>query len=292
MGVSQLCSVFEDAREHLTLLMQLLTLEPELAAYNMKLMTTKCLNTAVMTMTLYLGMMSALPHTRYCDVQHVKARHKRQPNRGSTSGSALMRSVLRASPLNKRYLHYVMLTDGDLTLPDGRGEVYFPGHVFVIEHGVDGYKLYQSYVERYDLNQHICHRGGSLRLDRAQMQLVMEAVKRFVAAPTWTEQSSRDFALLTHVEPDVFQGAFGGARNDDAILLCHRTVEFKGGCTNALLAYVERKQAEMDTLGGVAGDIYGDPSMYAAGTSPLTRAQVSAGLADLRARLLGNNQSK
>lgn len=285
MGIAHLCRVFEDAREHLALLMQLLTLEPELAAYNMRMMTTKCLNTAVMTMVLYLGMSRALTYTRFCDVQNVKAR------RSVANASDLWSTVMSKIEPSKRILHYVMLTDGDLALPDkDMGTVYFPGHVFVIEHGGsdDSYKLYQSYIDKYDLDQHIRHRGGSLELNRAQMKLIMDAVKQFVSTDIWSEQCSRDFALLTHVQPEVFQTSFGGARKAGAILLCHTTVEFQGGCTGELLAYVDRKLKDVAAYGSESST-YGDPSMYANDAKPLTRAQVRSGLADLRAMLLSNN---
>ncbi len=303
-GGENLCGMADAVRDHVPLLMQLLTNEPAMRDYHMQLITTKCLNTSVMLMLLMLGE-HALHHTRQCDVQNVRERFQAAvsasaPQAGEFGdASALRDAVLRPLAPGGRRLHYVMLTDGNMpapvtaSSPGGKQGKYFPGHVFVVEKGAEGYHLYQSFVGKYDLVQHIEHRGGSLLLTERQMALVLEALVRFTASAVWDERCSRDFSLLTHIEPQVFDGLFGGATKRDAVLLCHREVALEKDCSHALRRYVAEKAAALGPASAAtpsADDsrVYGDPALYAAaprGAVPLTVAQVRAGLADLSARL-------
>ena len=332
-----MCGMADVVRDHVPLLMQLLTNEPAMRDYHMQLITTKCLNTSVMLMLLMLGE-HALHHTHQCDVQNVRERFHAAVSTSQTGqfsdASALRDAVLRPLAPGGRRLHYVMLTDGNMPAPNapdapnapnapnapdapnapnapnpnapkapnapnsldaasrpgGRGFKYFPGHVFVVEKGAEGYHLYQSFIGKYDLVQHIEHRGGKLLLTERQMALVLAALVRFMASDAWDPQCSRDFSLLTHIEPEVFDGLFGGATKRDVVLLCHREVALEKDCSHALRRYVAEKAAALGPAPTPSDDsrVYGDPELYAAaprGAVPLTVAQVRAGLADLSARL-------
>jgi hypothetical protein len=285
------CRVAELIGEHVPLLMQLLTNEPAMRDFNLQLVTTKCLNTAVMLMVLLLGERS-LEQARQCSVGRVRERFQVSASGDRAradmhSADGLAGAVLAPLRGGRRRLHYVMLTDGDMPVDGGRGHVYFPGHVFVIEKEAEGsYGLYQSFIKQYDLAQHVRHRGGSLRLDEPQMRLVMGALVRFVPTATWDAQCSEALALLTHLDAEQFR-PFHGAAKHSAVLLCHRELELEGSCADVLARYAAHKAAELAPPGPAdAKSVYGDASLYAAaGAQPLTVAQVRAGLAGLLARL-------
>lgn len=138
-----MCDIGYIVKDHIPALMQLIT--HDLPQYNMKLVTTKCLNTAVMFMYLFLGD-KAYRYTGHCDVQNVQLRYKES---GDASLSLLnaFRKELLSPDATERELYYVMLTDGYVPIVDNvnnestpvanvnvvPNKVYFPGHVFVIE---------------------------------------------------------------------------------------------------------------------------------------------------------------
>ena len=105
-----MCDIGYIIRDHVPALMQVLT--NELREYNMELMTTKCLNTAVMMMYLMLGA-RALEYTRQCDVRAVRGRVREG---GEPASAAVARSLadeaLSKPAAGTRELFYVMITDG------------------------------------------------------------------------------------------------------------------------------------------------------------------------------------
>jgi hypothetical protein len=103
-----MCDIAYLIKDHVTALMQVLTVE--LREYDMQLVTTKCLNTAVMMMYLLLGK-RALDVTRHCDVRNVTKRHQSTPvDRGDT-----IRTLHEdAMTPGKRALFYFMITDGPM----------------------------------------------------------------------------------------------------------------------------------------------------------------------------------
>lgn len=141
-----MCDIGYIVRDHVSAVMQLLMAHTP--QYNMQMITTKCLNTAVMLMYLFLGK-KAFRYTGYCDVQTV---HKRYSADGNQSLPVLERfkQELTSTRSTKRELYYVMLTDANVPSQAVPGSnvsaraatasagiptttTYFPGHVFVIE---------------------------------------------------------------------------------------------------------------------------------------------------------------
>ena len=167
--ILRLDKVLED---HSGPIMQLLS--HYLPHYNMSLLTTKCLNTAVMTMYLALGE-DAIATTRQCDVHTVRDRESNsgtwKPKNDKEEAVALREMLLGGAGGRGggRQLHYVMLTDGHMPLASEGGPVrvedgekpegdtvYFPGHVFVIERSPRGsWLLYQSYINQYTVSEYV-----------------------------------------------------------------------------------------------------------------------------------------
>lgn len=138
-----MCDVGYLMSQHVVSIMQMLTVELH-SKYNMQMLTTKCLNTAVMFMYLMVGSDSDstattgnsssattgnsssttkgndrwYDHTHFCDVStirnRVKENKKLKDNDGRTGAEELFRKALEARPAYPRTLYYIMLTDGDL----------------------------------------------------------------------------------------------------------------------------------------------------------------------------------
>ena len=108
-----LCTTAYIIRDHIRSIMQLLT--NDLPEYNMQIVTTKCLNTAVMMAYLLLGS-DALRHTGQCDVPNVRARHAHSPRTRQDVCAELYEAVLDPADMSHQ-LFYVMLTDGKMVTP-------------------------------------------------------------------------------------------------------------------------------------------------------------------------------
>lgn len=105
-----MCDIGYIIKDHVTALMQMLTVE--LKEYNMQLVTTKCLNTAVMMTYLLLGNKYALDVTRHCDVPNVVDRNIGKPIDRSFVIKSLRDDLLSKTDVQERALYYVMITDG------------------------------------------------------------------------------------------------------------------------------------------------------------------------------------
>lgn len=128
-----MCDIGYIVKDHVPAVLQLITSDIPFMTH---LITTKCLNTAVMFMYLFLGD-KAFKHTSVCDVSNVRNRYQKADQSLSTL-QAFRKDVLSFNDDASRTLFYVMLTDGELGAPASKASdaQYFPGHVFVIEKNV------------------------------------------------------------------------------------------------------------------------------------------------------------
>lgn len=269
-----------------------------LPEYRMSLLTTKCLNTAVMVMYLALGD-AALVTTRQCDVETVRRRRRDTfASRGrSVEDRAvalrLKHRVLGAtrSPTG-RELHYVMLTDGHMPQSGGATKSntrYFPGHVFVIESFVYGnererrFRLYQSYINQYDVVQHTAMMHSSRRpkvgdvsvpdIDRAELERLMDGLVKMASQSTWTPDTSSFWSWFARV-PLEHAAQFEGHVRQGVILMCHRHVR-ADQCARTLRALAKRALLDTASIGVDTveeGQMWGDAKLYDAvnGAKPLT----------------------
>lgn len=270
----------------LTELMQVVT--NELPEYSMQVLTTKCLNTAVMIMYLFLGN-TALLHTRFCDVTSVRARRSEtltDPSLGVIQ--ALIADAVRGKVTapqsdpyariqhganavtttkeSNRVLYYVMITNGSLPLKDApKGRVQqdtreFPGHVFVIERLTRGtYNLYQSYINHFTLKDLITI-NSSLSLSKGEMQSTLEGLAGIFADGVWSAKSTAAWEKLSHVKEDRFEGrVFRGN-----VLACYSRVTTEM-CIDELRIFLDRILKKLAPLAiDSPGLTYGNTSMYQA----------------------------
>jgi hypothetical protein len=280
-----------------------------LPEYRMSLLTTKCLNTAVMVMYLALGD-GALTTTRQCDVETVRRRRRDSfQSRGRTIedravAARLMRRVLlppsvpSPHPQAARELHYVMLTDGHMpraphasaALGAGGGASaapektrYFPGHVFVIESFPGGggdrrFRLYQSYINQYDVVQHTAmmhsSNGGDVAvpdIGRGEIVRLMDGLVDMASRRLWTPETTAFWSWFARV-PREHAAQFEGYVREGVILMCHRHVR-ADQCARTLRTLANRALKDTAPASATAdAQVWGDASLYDAtnGAKPLT----------------------
>ena len=104
----------------------------DIKEYYMKLLTTKCLNSAVMISIFMLGKKKGLELANYCDNGDTKKRHI--DNIDNNNNILLNYKKLILNNQSKhRILYYILLTDGYFTFNNKKPPAYFPGHVFILE---------------------------------------------------------------------------------------------------------------------------------------------------------------
>jgi hypothetical protein len=289
------CDIGYLIKDHIPAIMQVLTIE--LREYNMQLITTKCLNTAVMIMYLMLGA-DALHSTRYCDVQNIRQRVKGNIEQPSSNVARDLRDVVMGG--KKRALIYVMITDGRMQVqqqPQSRananagsknvqkaGSAYFPGHVFVIERLPRGtFNLYQSYINHYDLWGHI-ERQASLSVGRTRMQEIVDGLARLMSIRSWDSDATEFWMKLTNT-PESHARQFEGHVIHGNLFMCYREV-ITNNCVKKLNDLVART---LDSLSNIAPELmdqtYGDASMFDSDTKPLTARQVLQSFEALKQKL-------
>ena len=203
------CDIGYIIKDYMKPLMQALTIQ--IREYNMRLVESKCLNTAVSIFTLLFGN-NALKHTIYCDVQNVQQRHKEFKDNNAAIAKKMEEDVLRKT--KSRYVYYSMLTDGIFVLPDGTKR-NFPGHVFLIEKIPWGddvfYYIYQSYIDKYTFTEYVT-KYKSIKVTKEKMEYYMKSINNMVNNRVWDADFIRFWEDMTKVNTnDMLGGVPDGA---------------------------------------------------------------------------------
>jgi len=290
-----LCDIGYIIKDHIPAMMQLMT--DHIRSYNMQLLTTKCLNTAVMMWYLFLGertdVMNA-PET--CDSKEVRERGMRERKRcGRTDewahndtnpcvvvrrlrdsllepqeATQQVRTGSRAGDVKqvmKRTLYYVMLTTCKLRPAREHagpwwnpGGVPFPGHVFVVEKvggDCNRYNLFQSYINEYTLSGHSIY-NRSFAVSEAKIRDIMRGIERMYTEPTWSAETTAFWKRFSHVDTSGYEGY----RFCDESYVCFRTAD-TSNCVHHLARFLKQKLTEMsDALRSAPDAVYGDASRY------------------------------
>lgn len=271
------CDLGYIIKDHIKPLIQILT--NELPQYNFRLQTTKCLNTAVMMMLFFLDK-KGLAMADYCDTQKVIKRHKAGVDNNLTIMKSLKRNLFNLNE-KKRTIYYILLSDGyfprqDLHTNSSKSkDVYFPGHVFILEKIWDGskqkhfFQFYQSYINKYTLGDHIkMNKGVTLSLEKTKT--IISNLEEILQARLWDTSNVQKWKLMTFVDSSNFYNTVSGqnfyicfqkAKSNTCIhvlrLLCKRIIK-------QLLAL---PQSDMN-------NIYGNNDLYDEDSMPLTNEQI------------------
>jgi hypothetical protein len=241
-GENTHCPLASVVRAHLAFIMRLF--DADLSEYNMRQVTTKCLNTAVLTLYMLLGK-RALDHTRYCDVENILARRARDTPASFWATmvaniAEVRRQVLRRGRERAPKLFYCMITSAEVP-----GHGVFPGHVFVIRKSEDGrFDLYQSYIHEFDLNQFMQRNAsGGTALPRAKVAAILDGLLDvFQNRPVWDAAASAWWKALSTVDAERFEGY----PIRDTLYFCGRVVTVKQ-CTDTLERLLAQKRAARGT---------------------------------------------
>ena len=261
-------------------LMQALTIQLDL--YSFRLITTKCLNTAVSFFYLFFGD-KALKHTVYCDVHNVQQRNKDGIDNNSLIADRLRKDILRRT--HHRYVYYLMLADGPYIMPDGTTQ-FFVGHVFCIEKVPNGdqepfYYLYQSYIDQYTFAEYV-DKYKSILISQSKLKYYMDMINKMVNTKKWDQEFVDFWKDFTKVDTSHMLGG----RADGAFLVCYQRLKYTH-CVKNVAKFVDK------TLGLIPhnkeNEIFGDPNIYDANSNPLTNGEIRQNLRSLKSKMSIDN---
>ena len=184
-------------------------------SYVNNLIETKCLNTAVMLVILLLGE-KKIPAIQYCDVPNTIQRHTINTDSNKSILNKLVNSLCRHS--KHSYMYYIMLTDGNLRNHTSNNEIYFPGHVFIVEKKNNRYMIYQSYIGQYTLKTHIT-KTKCKYIDKEVVTSMCHYLKLFFSdSYVWNKDTITFWNKLTNVDSSKFLGY-----STNNIFLCYKS---------------------------------------------------------------------
>lgn len=252
MSGEKSCAMLPIIKSHIVTLMKVFKKELKDEYYMND--ATKCLYTAVLIMSIYMGEYG-LAHIQKCDVDHVQkyyremreAARKKNPDSQFDPSALFVKecaSSMFSSSKSSRYLYYVMTTNAQVSMkgaPNG-ATVQFPGHVCVIEKFPNGkYHLYQSYINHYDLDGHYNLNKGSFSIAQDTLKLIMNELLKLYETGIWTESTASAWKKFTHVDASEFIGRDFKGKS----FFCYRKVPIKT-CTNRLLGTLRRSLKDKD----------------------------------------------
>lgn len=252
--------------QHVTALMQVMTNDfPE---YNMRLITTKCLNTGIMIAFSLLGR-KGLDMVDQCDSNRVTQRH----NAGYDNNQVIIKELkqqLSSKRETKSKMYYVLLSDGYFQR-DTQLTKYFPGHVVIIEKHFDPidkqhfFRFHQSYINKYNFKQYNSMVNKKLTMEN--INNIIEGLEQVLTSSVWRKSSVKIWTKLTNVDTSELLNTVSKNR----FFLCFRKAEMNR-CVSALSKYLKAKLRDLKRLPPDA--IYGNTSQYSDPSIALTNSQI------------------
>lgn len=189
-------------------------------SYTNNLISTKCLNTAVMLVVLLLGEKN-IKAIQQCDVPITIQRHMSFEDNNTLIAKKLTKSLCK--PSVKNYLYYIMLTDGRLSNSLSNNQTkYFPGHVFIVEKRQNSYYIYQSYISKYDLNDFIV-KHKCKKYEVAEVKQMGSFFQKFLGQNyVWDDDAVDKWKRLTDVDTSEFK-----SYNTKNIYICFKKFRVK-----------------------------------------------------------------
>ena len=186
---------------------------------------TKCLYTSVTILYILCGN-KAIEGSLKCYVNNVKKRMENLSNIDiqnsiQKDASQAMKRILLND--RRRMVYFLMITNAELPHANNKDkkEAFFPGHVFVIDklfyanETVPKYKLYQSYINKYTLQDFSEKKKTRQRPndDEKAMDYTYEEMKTFLEklsnllnSKTWTNDNVKFWKEFTHVSAEYMKG--------------------------------------------------------------------------------------
>lgn len=206
-------------------------------SYTNNLISTKCLNTAVMLVVLLLGE-KKIKAIQQCDVPNTIKRHISFEDNNTLIANKLIKSLCKSSV--KNYLYYIMLTDGRLSNSVNQNQTkYFPGHVFIVEKRQNHYYIYQSYISKYDLNAFIV-KNKCKKYNVTEVKEMCSFFKKFLGQNyVWDDVAVEKWLKLTDVDTSDFR-----SYNTNNIYICFKKFRVKT-VKNMINKFIEKSLTDI-----------------------------------------------
>jgi hypothetical protein len=270
-------------------IMQCLTVD--IPDYYMRLLTTKCLNNAVLMSYFMLGK-KGIKIANACDSVKVQERHSNKVDNNTTILIKLRKTLLNKQ-CKYRQLFYILMTDSSFPHDDGMSR-HFPGHVFVIEK-IPGnpdpiYYFHQAYINQYDYAGHIKRNNNTLELSWDSAKRMIEQIHYILLNPTWDENSVKYWKDITFVNTKNMLGA----KSQGKMFLCYRKAQVTD-CIDRLEEYTKLKLKQISKLKiSKLNETYGSAALYDSDQNPLSVIEMQRSLKKLllrinKSKMSGNN---
>jgi len=258
------CELGNVLKNYVHPLMQLLT--NDIKEFNMGLLTTKCLNTAVMIMYFMAGK-RGVKASQVCDCATIRETSllKADPYQNTRVCKSLARAILDEA--TTRELIYILITDADFD------NHYFPGHVIVIEKFPNKtYHMYQSYINQYDLNGYHEH-NKSFVVHHERMQSILRSLYYVMCeADTWDENCVQIWKDITFVDTSSMLGTYIKNR----FFLCFKKMKALH-CIKNIERYAKKKLRSIPDN----NEVYGNTALYSRTVRALTNSEIKHHLQSL-----------
>lgn len=189
--------------------------------YSNNLITTKCLNTAVMLIIILIGS-DNIKSIQQCDVQTTIQRHISQTDNNTNILKTLKKSLYKKH--NNSYMYYIMLTDSKISKYNNSNKSeFFPGHVFILEKTItQDYYIYQSFIKQYDLRDFLV-KNKCQRYKLKDIKYMCSFFSKFLEKDNvWDNEAVENWNKLTNVDTTKFIGY-----KTETIYLCFKKFKVK-----------------------------------------------------------------
>ena len=264
------CEITEIIMKYLDSFVQLCSYKID--GYNINMRTTKCLNTAVV-LTYLLSGKENISTIEYCDVDSIKNRFNKLNS--LSQKKLLSKSILDELKINlsvpedDRFFYYILLTNNTMDKSNKinltqKETMHFPGHVFIIDKFLNKnicnnnsknnnnvtkksedklkqkieYKIYQSYINKYDLKGHYKKNNNSLRLKTDQnvtIDYLIEGFENIIYNEVWNEDAVKFWNYLTFVDTNHLVNY-----KTDKMFICYQKIKVNS-CYNKILKFLEKE---------------------------------------------------
>lgn len=283
------CDMVFILKDYVKPIMQLLS--NDLNDFYMGLLTTKCLNTAIMIMYFMVGK-EGIKISKYCDTRATIKRHTNNIDNNNDIMIVLKKDILNPN-IKNRYIYYILLTDA--YFPRENEQTFFPGHVILIEKTPSNivnekpyYYMYQSYINKYDLAGHYSLKSKkSSKIDNNDsVKMTYDELSKFINKLGYIMNSSRwDDNCIKYWKDFTFIDT-QNMRNSECknkFYICYKRA-LVNTCIGNIKKYTQDKLKILKKVKN-DNDIYGDTMKYKDTEIALTNGSMRYSLENLLYKL-------
>jgi len=234
------CNVTSLILKYLVPIFQYLSVE--MKDYNMKLKTTKCLNTAVMLVYILGSKKDIDIKVNYCDTENINKRYSKikDENKKIEKKEKILDKLdkdITNPNINYRYFYYILMTHTSM-YKNNNNKKWFPGHVFIIEKSKNcdnklKYKIFQSYINQYDLNGHYKKNNETMEVKNNNVKPIINGIRNIVLKKTWNKKAVNFWNKLCYIDTSDLLG-----HETKGINFCYEKIKIEN-CYKNLLKFTQ-----------------------------------------------------